>query len=258
MSGCVLLSLQAEAPALNSVPFAQGSEAAQEPGLDEDHSSEEERQTSSRHVERGPGALSWPPGNKEPSSSEEEDSDVYEDCAEEEEEEAWLTCSEDEESRAPVGSVGQSRTDSPESPRAAGPPQGLPLRNSSHLVQKEELLEILRTVHSGRKVREGEVTVGLVSCGGPTWSRAACPSSGAAGRSLCARPAPVPAASSLPLPRWATPTSGRVRPSTPSWARRRSLCRPRRVTPSTSRYCLADRLWRVWLLLLLPGREGQG
>ncbi|XP_060130220.1 large subunit GTPase 1 homolog [Zootoca vivipara] len=141
---------------------SQGSEAAQDPGLDEDHSSGEEMQTSSRHMERGPGALSWPPGNKEPGSGEEEDSDVYEDCEEEEEEDAWLTCSEDEESRDPVGSVGQSRTDSPESQRGAGPSQGRLLRNSSHLVQREELLEILRTLHSGRKVREGEVTVGLV------------------------------------------------------------------------------------------------
>uniref|UniRef100_A0A8C6XFA4 Large subunit GTPase 1 homolog n=1 Tax=Naja naja TaxID=35670 RepID=A0A8C6XFA4_NAJNA len=96
-----------------------------------------------------------PPGTQQESDTEEEDGDVYKDCEEEEEEEAWLTCSEDGEQETPLVPVGRSRAElSPPAP---------PVRNSSRLVQREELLEIFRAAHAGRKkVREGELTVGLV------------------------------------------------------------------------------------------------
>ncbi|XP_013932008.1 PREDICTED: large subunit GTPase 1 homolog isoform X2 [Thamnophis sirtalis] len=103
-----------------------------------------------------------PPGPQQESDTEEEEGEVYEDCEEEEEEEeeAWLTCSEDGEHESPVAPVGRSR---PELSQPPPPPQGPPVRNSSRLVQREELLEILKAVHAGRKkVREGELTVGLV------------------------------------------------------------------------------------------------
>ncbi|XP_061493634.1 large subunit GTPase 1 homolog isoform X2 [Rhineura floridana] len=146
---------------------AWGAEAGQLLHLDDDAcSSETEGQTSVTNVEAGADSLSQSPGSKEQEGSEdeqEEDSDVYEDCEEdsEEEEQAWLTCSEDEESRATAGSLGQNRTDSTEIQRP-GPLQAQPIRNSSHLVQRDELLEIFKGVHSGKKVREGEVTIGLV------------------------------------------------------------------------------------------------
>ncbi|XP_070801469.1 large subunit GTPase 1 homolog isoform X1 [Pituophis catenifer annectens] len=100
-----------------------------------------------------------PPGTQQESDTE-EDGDVYEDCEEEEEEEAWLTCSEDGEHETPVVPLGRSRA---ELSQPALPPQDLPVRNSSRLVQRDELLEIFKAVHAGRKkVREGELTVGLV------------------------------------------------------------------------------------------------
>ena len=37
------------------------------------------------------------------------------------------------------------------------------IRNFSHLVQRNELLEIFKTMHSGPRVKDGEVNVGLVS-----------------------------------------------------------------------------------------------
>ncbi|XP_026542989.1 large subunit GTPase 1 homolog [Notechis scutatus] len=97
-----------------------------------------------------------PSGTQQESDTEEEDGDVYEDCEEEEEEEeAWLTCSEDGEQESPPVPVGRSR---PELSQPAPP-----VRNSSRLVQREELLEVFRAAHAGRKkVREGELTVGLV------------------------------------------------------------------------------------------------
>lgn len=99
-----------------------------------------------------------PPGTQQESDTE-EDGEVYEDC--EEEEEAWLTCSEDGEHETPVVPLGRSRA---ELSQPAVPPQDPPVRNSSRLVQRDELLEIFKAVHAGRKkVREGELTVGLVS-----------------------------------------------------------------------------------------------
>ncbi|PKU28039.1 hypothetical protein llap_21657 [Limosa lapponica baueri] len=36
------------------------------------------------------------------------------------------------------------------------------IRNFSHLVQRNELLEIFKTMHNGPRVKDGEVNVGLV------------------------------------------------------------------------------------------------
>ncbi|XP_062987774.1 large subunit GTPase 1 homolog [Elgaria multicarinata webbii] len=140
-------------------------EAVELPDLGDDRSHQQELQTSdSSSPESGPGSGSGPPVSQEQESSQEEDSDVYEDCEEEEEEEAWLTCSEDEENRGqPVaGPLWGSRTGDAEIQRPE-PHWSRPIKNSSHLVQRDELLEIFKSVHAGkRKTREGEVTVGLV------------------------------------------------------------------------------------------------
>lgn len=96
--------------------------------------------------------------------SDSDSSDEYEDC-EDDEEEAWQTCSEDEGSDK-VNAFGPERMES----RTAGAAvqhvvqeQNRNIRNFSHLVQRNELLEIFKTMHKGPRVKDGEVNVGLVS-----------------------------------------------------------------------------------------------
>uniref|UniRef100_A0ABM5G4D9 Large subunit GTPase 1 homolog n=1 Tax=Pogona vitticeps TaxID=103695 RepID=A0ABM5G4D9_9SAUR len=133
---------------------SKGAEAVEEPGLEAEFSSQ-------REVRASP--LSSQDGSETEESDREEDSDVYEDCEEEEdEEEAWLTCSEEEDRGTAFAEPSGGRIAGPELQKP-GPLQDRPVRNSSRLVQREELLEIFRSVHAGkRKVREGEVTIGLV------------------------------------------------------------------------------------------------
>ncbi|XP_064008967.1 large subunit GTPase 1 homolog [Pogoniulus pusillus] len=95
--------------------------------------------------------------------SDSDSSDEYEDC-EDDEEEAWQTCSEDEGSDK-VNAFGPERMES----RTAGAAvqhvvqeQNRNIRNFSHLVQRNELLEIFKTMHKGPRVKDGEVNVGLV------------------------------------------------------------------------------------------------
>uniref|UniRef100_A0A8D2BYG0 Large subunit GTPase 1 homolog n=1 Tax=Sus scrofa TaxID=9823 RepID=A0A8D2BYG0_PIG len=99
--------------------------------------------------------------SSEAASSDEGDSE-YEDCREEEED--WQTCSEegsdpDEEARGQdwkescaIDSEAQERKT----------PQKRQIHNFSHLVSKQELLEIFKQLHSGKKVKDGQLTVGLV------------------------------------------------------------------------------------------------
>ncbi|XP_054241936.1 large subunit GTPase 1 homolog [Indicator indicator] len=95
--------------------------------------------------------------------SDSDSSDEYEDC-EDDEEEAWQTCSEDEGSDK-VNAISPERVES----RTAGAAvqhavqeQNRSIRNFSHLVQRNELLEIFKTMHKGPRVKDGEVNVGLV------------------------------------------------------------------------------------------------
>ncbi|KFV75443.1 Large subunit GTPase 1, partial [Dryobates pubescens] len=95
--------------------------------------------------------------------SDSDSSDEYEDC-EDDEEEAWQTCSEDEGSDK-VNGLAPERVGS----RTAGAAvqhavqeQNRNIRNFSHLVQRNELLEIFKTMHKGPRVKDGEVNVGLV------------------------------------------------------------------------------------------------
>uniref|UniRef100_H9H7H8 Large subunit GTPase 1 homolog n=1 Tax=Monodelphis domestica TaxID=13616 RepID=H9H7H8_MONDO len=84
--------------------------------------------------------------------SEEGDSE-YEDCLEEEDN--WQTCSEEED-----GGGHEEEFLSPSGPgKEAG--DG-PVRNDSHLVGRQELLDLFRAMHSGKKVKAGQLTVGLV------------------------------------------------------------------------------------------------
>ncbi|XP_054839669.1 large subunit GTPase 1 homolog [Eublepharis macularius] len=136
--------------------LALDSKASEVPDLDAERASQE----GQRPPQRRPGSPLWLPGRGEQESSPEDDSDEYEDC----EEEAWLTCSEEEEEeegRTSAGPFQESRSSSAEAPRP-GPQESQALHNSSHLVRREELLDTLRTVHTGKKTKEGEVTIGLV------------------------------------------------------------------------------------------------
>ncbi|XP_074860326.1 large subunit GTPase 1 homolog isoform X2 [Carettochelys insculpta] len=88
------------------------------------------------------------------------DSEEYEDC----EEDAWQTCSEDDgeggmNSNNPSCMGSKTFGVLEQSPE---PVQSRHVRNVSQLVRRNELLEIFRTIHTGKKVKEGEVTVGLV------------------------------------------------------------------------------------------------
>ncbi|EPY85278.1 large subunit GTPase 1-like protein [Camelus ferus] len=97
----------------------------------------------------------------EVASSDEEDS-VYEDCREEEED--WQTCSE-EGSNPDEEACGQNWNESwtvDSEAQGRKTLQKRQIHNFSHLVSKRELLEIFKQLHSGKKVKEGQLTVGLV------------------------------------------------------------------------------------------------
>ncbi|NWS78407.1 LSG1 GTPase, partial [Crotophaga sulcirostris] len=95
--------------------------------------------------------------------SDDESSDEYEDC-EDDEEEAWQTCSEDEKEDKVNGGVPErmeNRTNGAAVQHVV-PEQNRNIRNCSHLVTRNELLEIFKAMHNGRRVKDGEVNVGLV------------------------------------------------------------------------------------------------
>ncbi|XP_020043031.2 large subunit GTPase 1 homolog [Castor canadensis] len=96
------------------------------------------------------------------STSNEDDSE-YEDCLEEEEED-WQTCSEEDnnpDDKACGGDWEESCTvDSKAKERKT--PQRRKIHNFSHLVSKQELLELFKQLHTGKKMKEGQLTIGLV------------------------------------------------------------------------------------------------
>uniref|UniRef100_A0A6I8PW06 Large subunit GTPase 1 homolog n=1 Tax=Xenopus tropicalis TaxID=8364 RepID=A0A6I8PW06_XENTR len=76
-------------------------------------------------------------------------SEEYEDC---EEDEGWQTCSEDADDDDII-SQDKDHT------RTVGDKL---ITNQSHLVERDELLEIFKSVHAGQRIKEGQITVGLV------------------------------------------------------------------------------------------------
>ncbi|XP_073531150.1 large subunit GTPase 1 homolog [Phyllobates terribilis] len=76
-------------------------------------------------------------------------SEEYEDC---EDDEGWQTCSEDAD--------GEEERVIPE-PDSERTEQKV-VSNESHLVQRDELLEIFKSIHTGKRVKVEQVTVGLV------------------------------------------------------------------------------------------------
>lgn len=92
-----------------------------------------------------------PADSNEDKDAEQPDSDVEEVSTEEEEstpvtveDEDWQTCSEGEEDEGAVVSSNES------------------LHNSSRLLHKDDLLDVFKSVHTGRRCKEGQLTVGLV------------------------------------------------------------------------------------------------
>lgn len=102
----------------------------------------------------------------EVSASEESDSE-YEDCQQEEEED-WQTCSEEDSLPEEEGEGEDCDQDWKEhwtiDPEAQNrtKPGSEQMNNCSHLVSKQELLELFKKLHTGKKVKDGQLTVGLV------------------------------------------------------------------------------------------------
>ncbi|KAL2804925.1 large subunit GTPase 1-like protein [Daubentonia madagascariensis] len=96
-------------------------------------------------------------------STADEDDTEYEDCQEEEEED-WQTCSEedsvhDEEAHGRDWNESYAADSEAQGSEA---PQKRQISNFSHLVSKQELLELFKQLHTGKKVKDGQLTVGLV------------------------------------------------------------------------------------------------
>ncbi|XP_010832692.1 PREDICTED: large subunit GTPase 1 homolog [Bison bison bison] len=92
-------------------------------------------------------------------ASSEEDESEYEDCQEEEED--WQTCLEDSSS-PDEEACGQDCKEGHSEAQGRNTPQKRQIHNFSHLVSKQELLEVFKQLHSGKKVKDGQLTVGLV------------------------------------------------------------------------------------------------
>lgn len=95
-------------------------------------------------------------------TSDEDDSE-YEDCKEEEEED-WQTCSE-EDSNPDEEATGEDWKESCSEDSEIQGRKTLRKKqthNFSHLVSKQELLEIFKQLHTGKKVKDQHLTVGLV------------------------------------------------------------------------------------------------
>ncbi|NP_001403960.1 large subunit GTPase 1 homolog isoform 5 [Mus musculus] len=80
----------------------------------------------------------------------------YEDCQEDEEED-WQTCS--EEDSVPEEEEGCNADSETQNRKNAENQQ---VNNDSYLVSKQELLELFKKLHTGKKVKDGQLTVGLV------------------------------------------------------------------------------------------------
>lgn len=138
-------------------------DVAENPGDSQDESSSQEEDDTAQD-----SAESTSPGNSlqtvnQVLVSDDDSNDEYEDC-EDDEQEAWQTCSEDEggdKVNAVAPERMESRTDGAEVQHIVQE-QNRNIRNFSHLVQRNELLEIFRTMHNGPKVKDEEVNVGLV------------------------------------------------------------------------------------------------
>ncbi|NWI38734.1 LSG1 GTPase, partial [Picathartes gymnocephalus] len=131
-------------------------------GSEDEGSSQEDDNTAQGSAEKASTGSTWQSVNQV-LVSDDNSSDEYEDC-EEDEEEDWQTCSEDEAGdniSAVASKRMESRTDSAVVQHGVQE-QNRNVRNFSHLVQRNELLEIFKTLHNAPRVKDGEINVGLV------------------------------------------------------------------------------------------------
>ncbi|KFV88571.1 Large subunit GTPase 1, partial [Struthio camelus australis] len=136
---------------------------AEDPGDSEDESSSQEEDDTTQDNAEGTCTDNAFQMENGVLVSDDDSSDEYEDC-EDDEEDSWQTCSEDE-------GGGKVNTTAPQSVenntdgvavQCVVQEQNRNIRNFSHLVQRNELLEIFKTMHNGPRVKDGEVNVGLV------------------------------------------------------------------------------------------------
>ncbi|KAF2979182.1 hypothetical protein EK904_004206 [Melospiza melodia maxima] len=131
-------------------------------GSEDGASSQEDDSRAQGSAERASTGSTWQSATQA-LGSDDNSSDEYEDC-EDDEEEDWQTCSEDEAGDS-INAVGPQRMESRTDDAAVQhrvQEQNRNVRNFSHLVQRDELLEIFKTMHNGPRVKDGEVNVGLV------------------------------------------------------------------------------------------------
>ncbi|XP_074046691.1 large subunit GTPase 1 homolog isoform X1 [Macrotis lagotis] len=140
----------------------------------------EEAEEWEDEAEDGQRRVPWG-GQLTPSEDEDEDEDEdghswksedrdseYEDCLEDDDH--WQTCSEDDDGGHEAESSswhcqenetgGSLEQEQQQQQQQQG--RGAHVQNDCHLVEKQELLDIFREMHSGKKVKEGQLTVGLV------------------------------------------------------------------------------------------------
>uniref|UniRef100_A0A674GQC0 Large subunit GTPase 1 homolog n=2 Tax=Taeniopygia guttata TaxID=59729 RepID=A0A674GQC0_TAEGU len=136
---------------------------AEHPSSSEDEGSSQEDDNTSQGSAGGVSTGStWQRANQV-LVSDDNSSDEYEDC-EDDEEEDWQTCSEDEAGDN-INAVGPGRMENRTDGAAVQhrvQERNRNIRNFSHLVQRNELLEVFKTMHNGPRVKDGEVNVGLV------------------------------------------------------------------------------------------------
>ncbi|XP_072330396.1 large subunit GTPase 1 homolog [Scyliorhinus torazame] len=145
---------------------AKGEEPERERSNESEGETEDSREPCS-HFDAREGL--WPTCD-----TDEGDSTEYEDC---EDDEFWETCSENETennmSQSDITSINLTSTDgcvdSNDDDRTACASSSNTaqftkhcISNPSHLMQRSELLEIFKTLHKGKCVKDGEITVGLV------------------------------------------------------------------------------------------------
>ncbi|XP_005545401.3 large subunit GTPase 1 homolog isoform X2 [Macaca fascicularis] len=124
-----------------------------------EHSSFDEAEISHSETEHLPARDS--PSLSENLTTDEDDSE-YEDCPEEEEDD-WQTCSEEDGSEEEdCGQDWKESSAADSEAQSRKTPQKRQIHNFSHLVSKQELLELFKELHTGRKVKDGQLTIGLV------------------------------------------------------------------------------------------------
>ncbi|XP_042369910.1 large subunit GTPase 1 homolog, partial [Plectropomus leopardus] len=120
----------------------------EDPECDESDPEEEEQPNNEDLTQEGAaGEMEKKMMEEEEEDEEGEESDTEEEQREKisVEEEDWFTCSEDEAEEDALGSSSKSS-----------------FHNSSRLLHKDELLDMFKSVHSGPRCKDGQLTVGLV------------------------------------------------------------------------------------------------